>query len=300
VFEDHKAKKAAEAHEKAVADWQAQRDDYANLLDVAQNYPGTTADSILLGAGEAVFLSVNDASLIEDRRGPGHYAGHSQGVSIPIARVAGRPIRYRVGVNKGHYVQGTPTPAAVDTGTMFITNTRVIFQGSKQTRECAFTKLIGFESNHTDGSTSFSISNRQKSITIHYGPSLADEVDFRLNLALAHFRGDVGPLVKQLQDKLAELDAHRPPDLDVPPIAPAPTAVPTSDALLRAPSRMSSSTDLPAVDPSSPPSGAPADPAPLGPSGDVAAGWYADPWGVTRLRWWDGTAWTGYVNDGAR
>jgi len=25
-------------------------------------------------------------------------------------------------------------------------------------------------------------------------------------------------------------------------------------------------------------------------------GWYADPWHVTRWRWWDGTAWTGYTD----
>jgi len=28
------------------------------------------------------------------------------------------------------------------------------------------------------------------------------------------------------------------------------------------------------------------------------AGWYEDPWGMTPLRWWDGSAWTGYVNTG--
>jgi CAAX protease family protein len=26
-------------------------------------------------------------------------------------------------------------------------------------------------------------------------------------------------------------------------------------------------------------------------------GWYADPWGVSRWRWWDGTRWTGYTDD---
>jgi len=57
--------------------------------------------------------------------------------------------------------------------TVFITNQRVIFQGSKQTRECAFAKLIGFEHDDATGSTTFSVSNRQKPTTIHYGPDLS-------------------------------------------------------------------------------------------------------------------------------
>jgi hypothetical protein len=330
VFEDHKAKKAAEAHERAVAEWQSQRDGYAGLLDVVRHFPGTTSDSLMLGAGESVFFTVTHASLIEDRRGPGHYAGHSQGVSIPIAHVAGRPIRYRVGVNKGHFVQGTPIPTAIDTGTVFITNRRVIFQGTKQTRECAFAKLIGFQSDDSGGSTTFSVSNRQKPTTIHYGPALSADVDFRLDLALAHFRGDVSPLVRQLEERLADLDAHRPPDLSVPPPAPAPVdarpapppqqhqeASPVVDEPAPAtaapgpPSPAPVIADPPvlpivdtATDPQPPPPPEPPTapvavaPEPPASSTGVPAGWYADPWGMTPLRWWDGSTWTGYVNMG--
>jgi hypothetical protein len=305
VFEDHKAKKAAEAHERALADWQSQRDGYADLLDVVQHFPGTTADTIILGSGEAVFYKVTGASLIEERRGAGHYAGHSQGISIPIAHVAGRPIRYRVGVNKGHFVQGTPTPTAIDTGTVYLTNKRVIFQGTKQTRECAFTKLIGYEGDDGDGSTTFSVSNRQKPTTIHYGPSLSDTFDFRLDLALAHFRRDVSPLVEQLQAKLAELDAHRPPDLALPPPGPVPGTEP-ADAPARGDGDLRPGPAAPMVE-GPPPARAPATAdAPSAPvagglpekAASTPAGWYADPWGMTPLRWWDGSAWTGYVNMG--
>jgi hypothetical protein len=164
----------------------------------------------MLKVGESVFAKVTNTSLIEERRGPGHYQGHSQGVSIPIATFGGRSVRYRVGVNKGHFVSGTPTPTAIDTGTTFITNQRVIFEGGKQTRECAFAKLIGFEHDDSAGSTTFSVSNRQKATTIRYGPKLSASFDFRLDLALAHFRGTVGDLVRQLQMEVAQLDAGRP------------------------------------------------------------------------------------------
>jgi hypothetical protein len=98
----------------------------------------------MLTAGEAVFYKVTGCSLVEDRAGKGHYEGRSQGVSIPVGSIGGRSVRYRAGASKGHYVQGKPVSTAVDTGTVYITSRRVIFAGSRQTRECAFTKLVGF------------------------------------------------------------------------------------------------------------------------------------------------------------
>jgi hypothetical protein len=210
VFEKHKAKKAAVAYKAALAEWTAQRDNYAELLELAKTFDGSACNEIMLGAGEALFLKATNTALVEDRRGQGHYEGHSTGVSVPIGSIGGRSVRYRVGANKGHYVQGSPTPTAIDTGTLFITNKRVIFQGSKQTRECTFAKLIGFEHNDVLGSTTFSVSNRQKATTIHYGPGLSAVFDFRLDLALAHFKGTAADFANQILGELTQLESQRP------------------------------------------------------------------------------------------
>ncbi len=271
MLEDHKAKRAAKEHADALAAWQADRDAQADLLETARTSKGFNADGILLKTGEAVFCEVTNTSLIEDRRGAGHYQGHSQGVSIPIAKVGGRSVRYRVGVNRGHYVQGTPIPTAIDTGTTFVTNQRVIFQGGKQTRECAFAKLIGYEHDDAKGSTTFSVSNRQKATTIHYGPAISGWFNFRLDLALAHFRGTVEALIAELQEGLAEIDKHRPPEPAQVLSVPTALAQPT-------PGLPDSSGATPSVP-------------------TVNAGWYADPWKLAALRWWDGTQWTGYIHD---
>jgi hypothetical protein len=206
MFGQHREKKAARQQQNALDRWQAQRDEYADLLLTAQTFNGTAVGELMLGSGEAVFLQVTGAALIEERRGSGHYQGQSRGVSIPV----GFGVRYRTGGSRGHYVQGTPTPIAIDTGTVYITNKRVIFQGARQTRECAFAKLIGFQHSESEGSTTFSVSNRQKPTTIHYGPSLSASFDFRLDMALAHYKGTVSKLVHQLQSELAAIDARRP------------------------------------------------------------------------------------------
>jgi hypothetical protein len=291
VFEHHREHQA----EAARRDWQARRDACAALIDTARTFTGTTADGLILRSGEALFLQVTGTALIEERRGRGTYVGHSQGVSVPVARIGGRPIRYRVGASKGHYVQGEPSPTAIDTGTTYITSQRVVFRGANQTRECAFAKLLGFDHDDGTGATTFSVSNRTKPTTIRYGPACAATVDFRLDLALAHFRGTVDALIAGLEADLAAIDGARPPDgptpageeADAAPVAPptpvgdeAPPTAPAPSPPPAAPAPAPPVEDRPVVPP------APAD----GPA--VAAGWYPDPWHAAPLRWWDGSTWS--------
>jgi hypothetical protein len=207
-LKEHREKKAREAFEHSLESWQARRDEHAELLEVARNFAGVTSADIMLARGEALFMQVTDCALIEERATRGHYEGRSSGVSIPIGSIGGRSVRYRVGATRGHYVAGAPAPKSIDTGTVYITNQRVVFQGAAQTRECKFVKLIGLH--YGDGWTTFSVSNRQKSTTVYYGVEIASAVHFRLDLALAHYKGTVDTYVAQLEKDVTEIDAHRP------------------------------------------------------------------------------------------
>lgn len=280
---ERKTKRAAKEHEEDVARWQAQRDGVAELVAVAQTFEGEGSAEIMLGQGEALFCKVMGAALIEERRGAGHFQGTSQGVSIPVGRIGGQSIRYRVGANKGTFVQGTPVSTAIDTGSFFITNMRVIFQGKKQTRECLFAKLIGFQHDDAAGSTTFSVSNRQKPTTVLYGPSVAGVFDFRLDLALAHYRGTVDDLVAQLQTDLAQLEQGRPADLLDASVNATP---PSGDHLSTPVTQLPEVAEQPQLR---------SEPQPDAES--VPAGWYGDPWSQAPLRWWDGMQWTGSVNE---
>ena len=205
MFEKHHEKKLEKEHEEALAKWQAQRDGYAELLQLAETFNGLPTNEIVLGPGEALFYKVAGAALL-DARSTGHWEGTSSGFSVPI----GGGVRYRVGATRGHYVQGEPVLAAIDHGTVYVTNRRVVFTGPKQTREAAFAKLVGYQHDDQSGSTTFSVSNRQKPVTVHYGSGLSAAFDFRLDLALAHYRGTAEALVAQLRQDLAKLDAARP------------------------------------------------------------------------------------------
>jgi hypothetical protein len=204
------ADKSQRRFDAELAGWQSQRDAIAEELDLAEHFTGdSNSNQLILQRGEALFGFVTGASLVEDRSTGGRWEGRSGGFSFPIGSIGGRSIRYRTGRTRGHYVQGTPVPTAIDVGTLFITNKRTIFQGQKQTRECRFDKLVGVQ-HSPDGSTVFNVSNRQKATVISYGPELTGWVAFRLGLALAHYQGTVPAIVEQLRGELAELDRGRP------------------------------------------------------------------------------------------
>lgn len=314
MFEKHREHEAEKERLHAVAVWQVRHDAYIEMIDTAKNFAGTSVVGLLLSAGETVFLTVTDTSLIEERRGRGTYQGHSQGISVPVMKVAGRQIRYRVGASKGHFVQGDLSPTAIDTGTTYITSTRVIFQGANQTRECAFAKMIGFDHVSDTGTTTFSVSNRTKPTTIEYGESVAATFEFRLDLALAHFGGTLDELVSGLEADLVAVDGDRPDAAvvlpEVAPLAPPAEAAPAppAEAALAAvlldvpapPDSSATSSPLfsppsPAPDPNAVPSAVAMEPPPVAevaPRPVPAPGWFPDPWGVAPLRWWDGTAWS--------
>lgn len=209
IFEKHHDKKLVEHYEQSLSAWQQQRSSLEHALDLARSFNGETSDLLLLKKGEAVFATVTNASLVEERRGAGHYEGRSAGVSVPIGKLGGHEVRYRVGATRGHYQQAPPQPSAVDTGTVVVTNQRVAFIGSRQTRECEFSKLVAAQ-HEADGTSVLSVSNREKPLVIHYGAQLAGWFRFRFDLAMAHFQGTVDQLIAQLQHQLGEVDAARP------------------------------------------------------------------------------------------
>jgi hypothetical protein len=194
------AKRAQEAERTAqIAELQA-------LVSIAQGESSPMVDALLMKKGEIGVAQIGRAGLIEEVKGAGHWSGSSQGVSIPIGKIAGRSVRYRVGATKGHYVQGVPVATAVDVGTLSITNQRIVYQGSKKSVECLFSKLLGIQ--HAPGGITLSVSNRQKTTTVQFGAALDDWLSNRLSIALAMFNDEVGEAVTQLESQIKELEAQ--------------------------------------------------------------------------------------------
>jgi hypothetical protein len=202
-----------------------------------------------------VFAIISPSALIESRRGPGHYAGGSQGFSFRIAK----GVRYRVGANRGTYVQGDEKLTQVDTGSVTVTSMRIVFQGSKQSREWALAKVLGIQHDPDMALTMISVSNRQKVSGFTYDETHTATVRLRVSMAVATATGRTDELVSDLEAQLAELDSNR-PQPPAPPPAPNRPAAPPAES--------------------------------------TPAAWYPDPANPTTLRWWDGTRWTDDVHAG--
>jgi hypothetical protein len=210
MFQKHKAKVAEHKYETALATWEHQVEAVTTFINTAQTFKGINTDEVMLKPGELLFFKVTGAGLVGQKRGAGHYEGKSSGISVPVGHIGHSTVRYHVGQQKGHYVQGATYEAAVDVGTVFVTNKRVIFEGSKQTRECSFDKLIGVQSDQQKGQTTLAVSNRQTPTTIHYGVDVLPAFVFRLELALANYKNTVPKLLEQLNQTKADIEAKKP------------------------------------------------------------------------------------------
>jgi len=206
---EKEAKQQAAHAAAALREWQAHRDNLASLLESAKS-PGAVPDGLVGHRGELSFGVLTNCSLIEERKGAGHFVSGNAGVSIPIGSLGGHAIRYRVGATRGHYVQGTPEPTAIATGTLYMTNQRICFLSNTQTREVRYDKLVGMTRDDQKGVLTMSVSNRQHPIVIVYGAEVAGWVDFHIDLAMANWRGDIDQMIANLTAQLAELDAQKP------------------------------------------------------------------------------------------
>lgn len=208
MFNAHREKKEAAERQSALDAWSEQVHELQYLLEIAQGQTQPSYDNLILKPGEAGVFRVSGVGLIEERKGAGHWQGASQGISFPIGKIAGRPVRYRVGEARGHYVSGPPVPTAVNHGIMTVTTQRIVYQGATRTAECPYAKLLGIQ--HSPGVMTISVSNRQRPTVLSFGPALDAEVSNCLSVALAVFHSEAAQAAGQLQSQIAELQASKP------------------------------------------------------------------------------------------
>jgi hypothetical protein len=211
-------RRAAADYRRALQPWQEEADALRGHLNVALTFAGATAADepsvpLQLAPGERVFSVLERVSLVEPRKRPERWSAGYAGFSFRLAR----SVRNRMTTNTTKKDAGEEVPAAVDTGAATITDGRIVFQGSRRTREWAFDRLLGY---HNDGRvpvTLFHVANREKVSGLLYERGSAEEVHFRLALALAHHGGTVDEFVNHIERQLAVHEGSRPAPPEPPP-----------------------------------------------------------------------------------
>ena len=219
MFDRLKQRRAQRAAERAT---QVQREHLEEAQRIDQQLSGmiqlardaaagtwpTVETSMPLHRGEHALLELDGAGLIEPHRGPGHWQGASQAISVHVPGT--KSMRYRIGGTRGTFVQGDENPTLIDTGTLTITNQRAAFVGAKQTREWAWSKLVGFHDDQVAAWTGIAVSNRQKISGVSYPQGRAATVRLALELGVAITNDTVADLIHDLETERATLAAHDP------------------------------------------------------------------------------------------
>ncbi|RJO72534.1 hypothetical protein D5S18_22440 [Nocardia panacis] len=185
-----------------LARWQADQDLLDTMVYAAGNAGGTrggVARGVLLRAGESALWDCS-AQLIEPRRQRGYYAGRSSGVSVRVTK----GVWYRSGSSRGQYIPGPELQTAVDEGRAVITTARVVFTGSRTTREWRYDKLVGVDADPAQTAVLLHVINRQKVSGLVIGAQ-APVFHSYLDIALDILERGNHTVARELQ---ARADAH--------------------------------------------------------------------------------------------
>ena len=217
IFVKHHLKRLEKAYQAELANWTTTNRRLEAAVAALKAGPVAEAPGLVLKRGELVYLAGHPVQLLETRRGPGHWQGRSNGFSVPIGDTR---VRYRVGASRGTYVPGQEAPTVIDTGVLSITNLRCVFRGTKQAREWAFAKMLGYEDDPNVAVTYIQVPNRQKTSGFAYDPATTPEMRLRFQWALHAYEGKLDEFAKVIEGlvpwylserpaKPAELEAAR-------------------------------------------------------------------------------------------
>lgn len=145
------------AYKRAVARHRSEK--WAKQLrHLGNNMPLPSEASFPLRHGEEFVVNLNDVSLAEGRRAPRVTSRQTDALTLALAK----GVYYTAAGGKSISPEPDELITEIDTGTATFTTHRVVFVGSKQTREWDFAKLLGATEGAGGLRVMFAVSNRQK------------------------------------------------------------------------------------------------------------------------------------------
>jgi hypothetical protein len=203
------AQAAATKSAAALAEWQKNSAALEVMLKVVddcrhgkihEQFVDTNDYGFMLKSGEFPIAYLQGVAYLENVKAPTQYSGGYGGVSFPIF---GR-VRLNTGRTGGKITQGAESINRTDDGHALVTNTRIMFAGSKRAHEWRFDKMMGC-SHLPGGITIFAMTTGGKPAGLGYGDGPASEVQFRIELASAIA---LGTLERYEQELVAEQVQH--------------------------------------------------------------------------------------------
>jgi hypothetical protein len=202
------AKKAQQKYQLELTNWQQEHDILTRALEIftsASEGKEPDDQSLVQKDGEFVIWTGN-AVFHEASRTPSRYVGGSQGFSIPIA--AG--IRYRVSSTRGTLVPGEAMQMDKDQGFVKLTSQRLIFAGSLETTEWAFSKILSVAKTETGNDFLIGVSNRKKTSGLRFSAPDAQFFSRIFAMALYAYENGIPETVTTIKKEVKQLELEKP------------------------------------------------------------------------------------------
>ncbi len=211
---ERKSRAALADYESRRLEWQKEADVLDGYITVVRDCAEGRIDEQLVDTNDYGFL-FNDGErgvaympgtlFLEVVRAPSSYSGGYGGVSFPLF---GR-VRVNTGRMRGQVTPGDESIKWTDEGTTMVTTERIMFTGAKRTQEWKFAKMMSI-THHAPGYSIFATSGKSKPTGIGFGPDVATEVQFRIELAAAIARNQLPRYLGELEAEKAKHDAEMP------------------------------------------------------------------------------------------
>ncbi len=202
------AKKAQQRYQQQLCEWQQEEELLTQALEIFTNASeGKEPEdqSLVQKVGEFVIWTGN-AIFHEAGRTPSRYVGGSTGFSVPI----GAGIRVRVGQQRGTLVPGDAMQMDKDQGFVKLTNQRLIFAGSLETTEWAFSKILSVAKTESGDDFLIGVSNRKKTSGLRFSPTDAQFFSRIFAMALYAYENGIPATVKTIKNEIQQLAAEKP------------------------------------------------------------------------------------------
>ena len=202
------AKKAKAIYEVELYNWEIEKQVLEQALEIFTNASRgqEPEDHQLVQKKGELVLWTGNAIFHEAGRTPSRYVGGSRGISIPV--VAG--VRVRVGQFAGTVVPGEAMQIDKDQGLVKLTNQRLIFAGSYESNEWAFSKLLSASRNETGNAFLIAVSNRKKMSGLRFSAQDGKAFARLFAMALYAYENGIPETIKEIKSEIARRNEEKP------------------------------------------------------------------------------------------
>ena len=152
---------------------------------LVRNMGGVATSGLVLKTGEVAVCQLSQAGLLEFVSDGSSYQGMNNGVGLRVTN----GITWNVSGSSGQIIKNPESEQIVDYGTVIFTNKRVLFAGTKFTREWDYDKMVNLQTSANGSSIHMNVAGQSKVSGLTYTNSRELTPGIMMSVAQAYASG---------------------------------------------------------------------------------------------------------------